>query len=127
MRKKNIAFWLVVFALLPGFMCYSVISDKVWAQTVKRHADGTVEVIDEETIYTPHTSPGFQKHGSSRAGKRIGAYKVNHGDVSVKRNADGTVEVMDTSSTTRRRPVQNKASKTQKPASKTSASKKAAK
>lgn len=67
--------------------------------TVKRNANGTIEVTDEETVYAPHTSPGF------RSGKKrgsVGSYVRKSAASTVKRNADGTVEVTDTSATTRR-------------------------
>lgn len=68
--------------------------------TVKRNANGTVEVMDEETVYEPHTSPGFR--GSKKRGGTVGSYVRKTAGSTVKRNADGTVDVIDTSSTTRK-------------------------
>lgn len=71
--------------------------------TIKRNADGTVDIIDNDMGSTPQTGRSSSTKGKRRAVGSVGAYKVNHGDVSVKRNADGTVDVIDTSSTTRRK------------------------
>ena len=68
--------------------------------TVKRAANGTIEVMDEETVYTPHSSPGFRS--GKKSGGKVGAYVKKSAGSTVKRNADGTVEVTDTSSTTKR-------------------------
>ena len=61
--------------------------------TTRRNANGTVDVIDQESIYAPHTSPGFRND--------VGSYVRSSGGSTVKRNANGTVEVIDTSSTTK--------------------------
>ena len=82
--------------------------------TVKRNANGTIEVMDEETVYTPHTSPGFRSGKKRSAGGRVGAYVRKNADSTVKRNADGTIEVTDTSSTTRKSVVKAKSAKSAK-------------
>lgn len=82
--------------------------------TVKRNANGTIEVMDEETVYTPHTSPGFRSGKKRSAGGRVGAYVRKNADSTVKRNADGTIEVTDTSSTTRKSTVKAKSTKSAK-------------
>ncbi len=65
------------------------------AQTVKKHADGTVEVLDDEEKSVPaYHSAGRHSAGSSSG--KIPAYTKRMGGVSVHRNADGTVEVTDT-------------------------------
>ena len=56
--------------------------------TTRRNANGTVDVIDQESIYAPHTSPGF------RNGKGGATYSRKNG-VTTRRNADGTVDVID--------------------------------
>ena len=67
--------------------------------TVKRSANGTIEVMDEETVYTPHSSAGFR---SNKKRGSVGSYVRKGSGSTVKRNADGTVEVTDTSATNRK-------------------------
>lgn len=81
--------------------------------TVKRNSNGTIEVMDEETVYTPHTSAGFRS-GKKRSTGRVGSYVRKSADSTVKRNADGTIEVTDTSSTTRNSAVKSKSTKSSK-------------
>lgn len=95
---------LVVFSLcLPAF-----------AQTVKRNPDGTVEVMDDDTSYTPVQHSSSSSGGSKKAGKRsasrahssggsgrsIGSYTRSMGGCTVHRNADGTIEVSDNDAST---------------------------
>src|SRR5262249_32303426 len=63
----------------------------VGAQHVTRHADGTVDVGDDESP-APVTHGGGRRGGSSG---RIPAYTRRMGGVTVKRHADGTVDIVD--------------------------------
>ena len=99
-------------ALLLATLVLSI-SLPVCAQTVKRNPDGTVEVSDDDTSYTPvqhssSSSAGSRKsskrssHSAARSGGsgRIPAYTKNMGGCTVHRNADGTIEVTDNDAST---------------------------
>ncbi|MBX9687431.1 MAG: hypothetical protein K2X27_12060 [Candidatus Obscuribacterales bacterium] len=86
-------------------------------QQIKRNPDGTVEVMDEETVYSHSTAPSTRQstapsRRSSRSGSgRIPAYTKHLPGVTVKRNANGTVEVTDTAMTRGSRKVESSLSK----------------
>ena len=64
------------------------------AQTVKKHADGTVEVLDDDEKSAP-VSHSTGRHSAGSSSGKIPAYTKRMGGVSVHRNADGTIEVTD--------------------------------
>lgn len=75
---------------------FASVSLRAEAQTVKKHADGTVEVLDdEESSPAPHTSSRASGGHSGGSSGKIPAYTKRMGGVNVHRNADGTIEVTD--------------------------------